>query len=192
MVRYHDDLEPLLRPIDEVRPHPENPNNGDVDAICESIEVNGMYRPVYAQKSTSFVIVGNHTWEAAKRLDAKVVPVVWLDVDDEAAKRLMLADNKIASLAMLDPSAELALLEELAASETDLQGTGYRARDLEVLRHLAEIPVEHDEFGQWPTICVQVPPQVRRAYYDLTDTANGDRERFELLLRLAGWDGEQE
>jgi hypothetical protein len=41
----------------------------------------------------------------------------------------------------------------------------------------------------WPTVCFQIPPHVKRAFYDMTEVAGGDRERFELMLRLAGWDG---
>jgi hypothetical protein len=68
-------------------------------------------------------------------------------------------------------------------------GTGYDEYDVEVLQNLAKIPLDHDEFGQWPTLTFQVPPHVRSAFYDMTAEAAGDRERFELLLRLAGWPG---
>ena len=38
-VRFHEDLTPLMRDIDSIQPHPENYNNGDTDAIIESIQV---------------------------------------------------------------------------------------------------------------------------------------------------------
>lgn len=189
MVQFHTDLEVLLKPIDSVQPHPENYNNGDVEALGESIEVSGMYRPIYAQASTGNIIAGNHTWMACKNLAADQIPVVMLDVDDITAKRIMVADNRIAELARPDNAALVQILNQLN-TEDSLMGTGYKNYDLEVLEHLAEIPVEFDEFGQWPTITVQVPPHIRQAYYDMTIAAEGDdRGRFELLLRLAGWDG---
>jgi hypothetical protein len=190
LVTYHADLEPLLIPIDDVHPHPANYNNGDVDALSESIEVNGMYRPIYAQRSTRNIIAGNHTWIACKGLGAESIPVVMLDIDDTTALRIMLADNRVAALAVPDNGLLLELLDHLAATDS-LIGTGYQPFDHEAIRHLTEMDTDYDEFATWPTICVQVPPHVRKAYHQMTEAAVGDRERFELLLRLAGWDGKK-
>lgn len=190
-VLFHADLEPLMVPIDSVHQHPENYNCGDVEALAESIHHNGMYRPIYVQESTGYIIAGNHTWTACKELHSDKVPVVMLDVDHEQALKIMLADNRIASLAMPDDGLLLNLLEKLAVNSADaLAGTGYNAHDLEVLKHLQDIPNENDEFGQWPTLTIQVHPRTRAAFYNMTNEADGDRERFELLLRLAGWDGQ--
>lgn len=186
LVQYQPDLEPLMRDIDSVVPHPENYNNGDVEQIAASIETNGMYRPLYVQKSTNWIISGNHTWEACKTLGATQIPVVFVDVDDLHAKRIMLADNRIAALAQPDPAAELALLEQIAESDS-LLGTGYQEHDLQQLRHLAEIPVREGDFASWPTLCFQLPPNVVAAFHSMTHHAGGEREAFELLMRLAGW-----
>ena len=62
-------------------------------------------------------------------------------------------------------------------------------RDVEVLRALNDIPLENDEFGQWPTFSVQLPPNVLRGFIEMTSEASSDRDRFELLMRLAGWQG---
>lgn len=175
--------------IDSVQPHPENYNNGDVESIVDSIEVSGMYRPIYVQASTRYIVAGNHTWLACKTLDAETIPVVELDIDEEEAFRIMLGDNEIAANAVRDNHALLRTLERLETTEKGLRGTGKTDFDLEVLRHLAEIPVEHDEFAQWPTLTFQVPPHVRAGFLKLTREADTDRDKFELLLRLAGWDG---
>lgn len=188
LVAYHDDLETLLHPIDDFTQHEENYNCGDVEELATSIEINGMYRPIYVQASTMRIIAGNHTWLACKTLGAQVIPAVLLDVDDNTALRIMVADNEIARSAIVDNHALLLVLEKLNAVDS-LLGSGKKPHDLEVLRHLAEIPVEFDEYGQWPTITVQVPPHVKRAYLDMTKGAGDDRERFELMLRLAGWTG---
>jgi ParB-like chromosome segregation protein Spo0J len=185
----HEDLKPLLKSIDEVQQHPDNYNNGDIEAIQESIVANGVYRPIFVQASTGYIIAGNHTWLACKALGATEVPVVLLDVDQYHAKRIMLADNRTAALAMPDNALLLNILNELHDADS-LIGTGYRENDLEVLTHLAEIPVAgEDDFAQWPTLSFKVPPHVRRAFWEMTEDAVGDREKFELLLRLAGWDG---
>lgn len=124
-LRYHPGLAPLLEPIERVRPHPENPNNGDVDAIEVSIEVNGMYRPVEAQVSTGFILAGNTTYTACLALDADRIPVVWLDVDDEAALRILLGDNQLARLARIDHGLLAPQLDRLMETELRLLGTGY-------------------------------------------------------------------
>jgi ParB-like chromosome segregation protein Spo0J len=189
MVRFHAGLEPLMYPIDEVTPAPYNFNNGDLDAITQSVETSGMYRPIYVQRSSGHIIAGNHTWMACKALGADTVPIVFLDVDDVQAKRIMVADNQTANLAQPDNGLLMALLDEINDEAGDLTGTGFTDRDLETLRALNEIPLETDEFGQWPTFTVKLPPNVLRAFMYLTDEADDDRARFELLLRLAGWDG---
>lgn len=183
LVQIHQALEPLLVPIDSIAQHPQNPNNGDLEEICASIEVNGLYRPVYVQESTSYIVAGNGTWQGAKMLDAEQIPVIRLDIDDQTATRIMLADNKIASLAVRDPALELPLLLELDS----LLGTGYQPYEVEKMQALTNAPVEPGQFDTWPTLCVQVRPEVRTAYYTMTEAAGGDSERFEMLMRLAGW-----
>lgn len=185
--RFHADLAPLLRGIDDVQPAPYNYNNGDVEAVEESIIVSGMYRPIYVQRSTGHIIAGNHTWQACKTLGSEVIPVVVLDVDDTNAKRIMVADNQTARLAQPDNGLLMALLDEIPDADV---GTGFTATDIETLRLLNEIPLDTDDsFAQWPTFTVKVPPHVLRAFMHITHEADDDRQRFELLLRLAGWDG---
>lgn len=121
----HDALEPLLTDAGEVRPHERNPRNGDLEAIAESIRVNGLYRPIYAQRSTGRILAGNHTYAASLELGATRLPVVWLDVDDEAALRVMAVDNRAADLGTYDEPLLLELLQDLAATDLSLLGTGY-------------------------------------------------------------------
>lgn len=190
LVVFHEDLAKLLVDIDSVQQHPDNYNNGDLDEIIQSIEINGMYRPIYVQRSTGYIFAGNHTWEACKTLGATQVPVVFADIDDNTALRIMLADNHIAQMARPDDAALLKILEHLDANDS-LMGSSYGQSDLLAYRALAEIPTDYQEFAQWPTLCFQVPPHVRDAFGKMTEAAVGDRERFEMVLRLAGWDGKK-
>ena len=192
LVKFHDDLGPMLVDIDSVAQHPDNYNNGDVEKVAESIEVNGMYRPIFAQRGTGYIIAGNHTWEACKMLNAHQIPVVFLDVDNAEAVKIMLADNRIAQMARPDSARLVDLLKNLMDSEKgalELLGTGYTEFDLEVHEHLAEIPFQNDEFGTWPTFTVQLPPNVMRGFREMTDHADSERDKFEVLMRLAGWKG---
>jgi hypothetical protein len=183
---FHPGLDDLLVDIDSVCQHPANYNNGDLDAITASIETNGMYRPLYVQASTGQILAGNHTWAACKALGATLVPVVTLDVDDHTAKRIMLADNRTAALAEPDNALLLSLLKELADHDS-LLGTGYTEYDLVALEALAEVPLTYEDFAQWELFSVRLPPQTLAGFRTMTEAAVGDRERFELLMRLAGW-----
>lgn len=186
MVQFHPALEPFLVDIDRVACHPENYNNGDVDAIVASVETDGFYNVIKVQASTGYIVAGNHSWMACKELGAEKIPVVYLDITDEVARRMLIKDNWIASLAKPDHGQMLALIERIN-TESGLYGTGVAETDLKNLRALAQMTNEHDEFGQWPTICVTVPPATRKAYFEMTESAIGDRERLELLMMLAGW-----
>lgn len=188
-VQFHESLEPLMDSIENVSPHPANPRNGDIDAIAESITVNGYVSPVIAQKSTGHILAGNHRYYALLQLGADKIPVVWVDVDDLSAKRYLLADNRTADLGNYDNAILVDLLEQIK-TEDSLIGTGYAEYDLEVLKHLTDMPLDNvDDFAQWPTLTFQVPPHVKNAFMQMTAQAGDDRERFELILRLAGWDG---
>ena len=194
MVAFHDDLGELMHPIDTVQPAPYNYNNGDVDVIAKSIEMNGMYRPIYVQESTGHIIAGNHTWLACKELGAEKIPVVRLDVDDTTAKRIMIEDNEAARQAQPDKGLLLTLLREIH-DDTGKYLASITERDVEVLEALNEIPLDTEEFASWPSLSLRVPPHVLRGYMWMTretdDTPDSWR-RLELLLRLAGWDGSKE
>ena len=137
LVRFHDDLAPLMQPIDSVQQHPENYNNGDLDAIVESIEVNGMYRPVYVQQSTGYIVAGNHTWLACKMLEATEIPVVYVDLNQHQARKILVADNQVAKLARPDDAQLLDLLDRIAVDD-GLAGTGFNEDSIEALRLLQQ------------------------------------------------------
>lgn len=189
MVGFHESLAPLMRDIDSVVPHEENYNNGDVELITDSIATNGMYRPIYVQAGTDRIIAGNHTWMACKELGATQIPVVTLEVSDTDARRIMVADNEIARKAKPDTGLLVELLNKIQ-DDGGLLGTGMTEQELAQLQALNELPLgETPEHASWPTMCFQVHPDLREAFYEMTQIAGGDNERFGLLLKLAGWNG---
>lgn len=134
------------RPITELQPHPDNPRRGNIDAIRESLQLNGQYAPIVAQKSTGYIIAGSHRLEAAKQLGWTEMLVTTVDVDDETAKRILLADNRTSDLGFYDNDSLYALLNEVAAST--LEGTGWDYDALDDLNALLE------ESGHVPTDAV--------------------------------------
>ena len=118
--------------IDAVQPHPRNPRQGDVGAIHQSIEVNGFYGHIVAQRSSGHILAGNHRWIAARQAGAKRIPVTWVDVDDDHALRILLADNRTNDLASYDLTSLAEVLVDLQAVGA-LAGTGYDGDDLDDL-----------------------------------------------------------
>lgn len=116
-------------PIDSLLPHPDNPRRGNVDLIAESLEANDQYRPIVVQASTRHVLAGNHTMLAAQKLGWDKIQAVLLDVDDEKARRILLADNRTGDVGGYDDEALAGLLQSLP----DLAGTGYAPADLDDL-----------------------------------------------------------
>lgn len=144
MIRFHESLADLMVPKNSVQPHPDNPNNGDVDAIIASIMRNGVYRPIIAAKATGHILAGHHLYASLLEMEAEMLPVLFVDVDEPGERRILLADNRIAALAKIDDSQLLRLLELMDAYEESLSGTGYDERDLENLREIAERDMDND------------------------------------------------
>lgn len=112
-------------PVNELKQHPNNVNQGDFGAILESVQQNGLYGALVANRRTGHILAGNHRYAVAKHLGYETVPVAWVDVDPEKEIRIMLADNRTTRLGMDDESALADLLTELATTDIGLMGTGY-------------------------------------------------------------------
>lgn len=118
---------------DSLLPHPSNPNQGDVGEICLSIQKNGFYRPLVVQRSTRYILTGNHTWQAARQLGIGQVPVTWIDCSDEVALRILLVDNRSAQLAVYDDNKLAELLQGIMQDVGTLEGTGFDGNALDQL-----------------------------------------------------------
>lgn len=130
-VRFPKSLEPLLVPIDTVQQHPLNPNNGDTEGIAASMDANTMFDPVGVQTSTGYIIDGNHRYAALLYHESPVIPVVWLDVDDDEALRILIVANSLAQKAQMDQASVLALIRDHDWEDTaDLMALGLTADDI--------------------------------------------------------------
>jgi hypothetical protein len=131
--------------IDSLTPHPENPRQGDVGAISASLNDHGFYGTVVAQVSTRRVLAGNHRIESARALGLDEVAVAWVDVDDDEARAIMLADNRSSDVAAYDTQALAELLAAIEQSGAGLDGTLYTLTDLDTL--LAGLAPPDDGYG---------------------------------------------
>jgi ParB-like chromosome segregation protein Spo0J len=167
----------ILGEIQQVRVHeldnfPGNARRGDVDAIAKSLETFGQFQPIIAQLSTKFVLVGNHTLAAARQLRWAHISVAYVDVDDEMARKIVLAANRTSDLATYDLDALAALLREV----DDLEGTGFSPDDLSELME-DEPEVEEKERASSKQLGVVV----------YTDTVERQMELMATLLE-EGWE----
>jgi hypothetical protein len=132
----------LLQKMERVRTdtltlHPENARRGDVPAIAESLARNGQFAPIVVQESTRYVLSGNHTLLGARSLGWSTVDAVFVDVDDDQARRILLAANRTADRGGYD---EAAILQMLAHLDGDIQGTGYAQDDIDAMLTREVIP----------------------------------------------------
>ena len=122
-------------PIDSIHPDPGNPRNistKDLEALTRSIKEFGLIDPVICRRETRTVIGGHQRLVAARKLGVRTVPVIFLDLDEEKAKLLNVALNKISG----DFDEELLgqLLASLADSpDLDLSLSGFDDREIDLL-----------------------------------------------------------
>jgi ParB-like chromosome segregation protein Spo0J len=134
--------------IDVLQASPWNPNEEDrqtFDALKASIRRNGLVDPLIVRKADNSIIGGHHRLYAVRELMAEgwklpggTVPVVYLEVSEEEAKRLSLALNKIRGEPDLDKLGEL--LRELRdmSDPDELTATGYSPQEIDDLVTLLE------------------------------------------------------
>lgn len=174
------DQEYELVEVDRLKEHPQNPRRGVEDAIDESIEVNGWYGAVTAQKSTGYILAGNHRYRVAVRRGAEMVPTIWRDVDDETALRILLADNRTADLGEYDEE----LLTELLEGLETLDGTGYGLAAVEAAEE-----AEKAERGPGEVPADEVPDDKYEPQYGVMVVCldEADQERIYEKLSLEGY-----
>lgn len=138
-------LKVVERPWQELKPHPDNPRNGDIDAIVASLRKNGLYRPIVTTRDGT-ILAGNHTYMAAGQIGMDSLSAVVLDLDpfSDEALRIMLADNRTADLGRYDDGILFKLMETLNQSDDGLDGTGYTNDDFSHLL-IEDPPLDFDE-----------------------------------------------
>ena len=183
-----EELKQLACPINQFKTHPRNVRQGDVGAITESLNAHGQYRAIVVQKSTGFVLAGNHTLMAAKSLGWKDIAATFVDCDDEQALRILLVDNRANDLAMYDDRALSEVLKELAATDIGLEGSLFNGDDLDDLIYRLEgttgnategnsLTEESDKYAENDTRTLMLPYRVSE-YTDLVTKLSAIRSSF--------------
>ena len=131
MDKMKHDLATSLKPLTDLQTHPDNPRQGNIDLIAESLQANGQYRPIVVTPDGT-ILAGNHTYLAARSLGWEHISAVTIDVEpgSPAATKIMLADNRTSDVGGYDDDKLLALLQSVS---DDLAGSGYADFDVEDL-----------------------------------------------------------
>lgn len=177
-------------PLDTLTPHVDNPNRGSVKDIAQSLEQFGQFRSIVATEDGT-ILAGHHVWEAARKVGLEKIRVDFIQADDQEARRIMLADNRLADLG-LGPDLDM-LLENLNQLEqTELIGTGF---DTEYIQMLEEAtagapniddleeeagPAQPHEFYRRLTLTVD--PKLVTAWEEHRKEHNDDSTAFAELL----------
>jgi hypothetical protein len=136
--------------VSSISEHPQNYNRGDMGAIEESMVAHGFLGGIGVQRSTGFILFGNHRYREACKLGAPSLPGFWLDVGDDEAARILAVDNRTSMLAKPDESRLLALLAPLRDQPRGLAGTGYSDQALgDIMRRQAALSLTGDEIDHW-------------------------------------------
>jgi len=105
-------------PIERLVPHPQNPNTHDdrqIKKLRHLIKTHGYSKgSVVYQLSTHHILAGHGLVTALKAEGYTHVNAVELDIDDDKAKAFMIADNKVASDAIIDDVSLQNLINELS------------------------------------------------------------------------------
>lgn len=111
----------------QLRPWAKNPRRNDgepVERVADSIARFGFGAPIVARRETREVIAGHTRLKAALQLGLDRVPVRFLDLSDDDARTLALADNRLGELADWDDQNLADLLQDMDATEQQLAGFG--------------------------------------------------------------------
>lgn len=164
-----EQVTPELVEIGRLRPHPENPRNGDQDAINASIAEHGVFRTIVVS-SDDVVLAGNHTYFGAIEQGETELWIsrVPFDHKSEQARQVMLVDNRAADLGRNDVAQLVKVLQGL----DDTAPAGYSDDDLKELVEQLERDSNEQLGGEQP------------ASLELTVTCKSQREKKALMRKL--------
>lgn len=128
-------------PLGDLTRYPGNARRGDVDQLQQSIRRHGQYRAIVVRDTGGNLVIlaGNHTFDALRAEGHKTARCELLTCTDDEARRINLADNRLAELGGYDDDA---LVELLSYLDDDYEGTGWTADDVDALLnpHVEELP----------------------------------------------------
>lgn len=169
---------------------PGNPRLGNVEEIAKSLKNNGQFAPIIVQKSTGYILAGNHTAQAADSLGWTHLDGIVIDVKDKEAKRIVAADNRTGQLGGYNDYLLAELLQDVADGDHGLEGTGYDEGFLDELldRVEPELPGadDSDEDDDGGEVIPDGPSGAHYAETEEQESSRGARVAGERSLAAQG------
>jgi DNA modification methylase len=111
---------------------PGNARRGNVTEIRNSIRRHGQYRAIVVRvhDGRHTILAGNHTADALAAEGHETARCELIECTDDEARRIALADNRLAELGCYDDEA---LADLLAGLDGDFEGTGWTEEDVGAL-----------------------------------------------------------
>lgn len=136
------DEEPAAEWVDIIRlkPWAKNPRKNDgepVDKVAASIKELGWGAPIVARRNGE-IIAGHTRWKAAQQLGLTRVPVRFVDLDDDKARKLAIADNRLGELAQWNMPDLYAMLADMPGDDVALVGFSTSEVDNIMAQSIAE------------------------------------------------------
>lgn len=157
-------LEVVTVALEALRPHPENPNNGDVDAIAKSLAAHGQIIPLVASVD-GYLLKGNSTYAAMHQLGWREAAVTFRPYGGftTAALRLLVDDNHTSDLRVYDDALLLQVIERIEAAD-ELDRTVFEPDDVQAMRDALR-RAEHTPLNGTPTPAAPdpLPERLERA-----------------------------
>lgn len=179
----------LTLPLHLLHPHPQNARIGNTAHIKASLKAHGQFKPLLITQDTEgtsyTVIAGNHTLAALKELatergESNPTAQCWLiDVDEQQAKKIMLADNRASDNSAYDHTALTELLDTLDT----LDGTGWDITPLDDPLPTPD-PIEPDTYpyADFITITLRIPQPLNDQWQHWCHQFDSPEEALEYLL----------
>lgn len=115
--------------IDEMRPHPRNPNTHpqeQIELLAKIIKETGWRSPIVVSNRSGYVVKGHGRLAAARHAGFSLVPVDRQDYNDDAQELAdLVADNRISELAEMDDGALAEILGDLHDLDFDMEVAGF-------------------------------------------------------------------
>lgn len=196
--------------LSELQVYHKNPRIGNVDKIAKSLHLNGLYRAIVVNIGThtgrtNEILAGNHTYLGARKplywqsgKDADGDPIVFdkpawdtilcsfVDVDDQHAAQIVIADNKTAEDGSYDESVLVDLIESLPQLVVD--ATGYDTKEFhDLIGTLDDVDLEDIELDDdWDA------PSKEPKKPNFDEAAFGDEDDAEPEIRKPVREKEEE
>jgi hypothetical protein len=156
----------ILRPIDTLKPHPQNARSHSEEQIKEiarSIESNGFTHPILSDEEGT-ILAGHGKWLAARKLEMPEVPVLIIaGLTDEQKRIYLIADNQIGLNSTWDQDKLRSAMEELERGLADLDLTGFRPQEIDrILADLAPEPgcIDEDDVPEGSPLAITIPGDI--------------------------------